>query len=339
LPRKERQVLLFSATLPKSVEEIGALAMGSRGGNNSDMTLIDTVGKEESTHKHIPQFVQTITLDNGINKLYRLLNQHIQEGPNYKVMIFFATARQTQLYAEVFATLLPKKSVLEMHSRKSQSYRNKVADQFRLSTGGHVMFSSDVSARGMDYPDVTMVTQFGLPDSTDQYTHRVGRTGRGDSTVGGSSYLLLHDFEERIFLANMKTAKLSVKPASVLSPVPGEEDAVLNAINRMDKNTLATAYQASLGFYLGKIKRLSVADRGDLVSLKNKWICDTLQYGDEPPALLARTVGKMNLKGVAGVRVDRSGGGGGGGGGGRGSGRGGGRGSGRGGGRGGGGRR
>jgi len=197
LPRRSRQVLLFSATLPKSVEEIASLALGDGSGGKSkpDMTLIDTVGEEESTHKHIPQYVQHITLENGISQLYRLLDQHLKQVPrNYKVMIFFATARQTQLYAETFTGLLPKKSVLEMHSRKSQSNRNKVADLFRSSTGGHVMFSSDVSARGMDYPDVTMVVQFGLPDSTDQYTHRVGRTGRGDSTVEGSGYLLLHDF-------------------------------------------------------------------------------------------------------------------------------------------------
>ena len=49
------------------------------------MTLIDTVGEEESTHKHIPQYVQHITLENGISKLYRLLDQHLTQVPrNYK---------------------------------------------------------------------------------------------------------------------------------------------------------------------------------------------------------------------------------------------------------------
>ncbi len=50
--------------------------------------------------------------------------------------------------------------VLEMHSRKSQSHRDKMAATFR-GGAGLIMFSSDVSARGVDYPDVTMVVQVG----------------------------------------------------------------------------------------------------------------------------------------------------------------------------------
>lgn len=48
--------------------------------------------------------------------------------------------------------------MLEIHSRKSQGHRNKVSDQFRNGQG-LVMFTSDVSARGMDYPDVSAVIQ------------------------------------------------------------------------------------------------------------------------------------------------------------------------------------
>ena len=48
--------------------------------------------------------------------------------------------------------------MLEIHSRKSQSHRDKVSEQFRNGTN-LIMFSSDVSARGMDYPDVTRVIQ------------------------------------------------------------------------------------------------------------------------------------------------------------------------------------
>jgi ATP-dependent RNA helicase MSS116 len=52
--------------------------------------------------------------------------------------------------------------VLEIHSRKSQSQRTRVSDAFR-DGHGLVMFTSDVSARGMDYPDVTAVVQVGAP--------------------------------------------------------------------------------------------------------------------------------------------------------------------------------
>lgn len=72
-------------------------------------------------------------------------------------MAFFVTARVTQFYCELFQAMgIP---VLEMHSRKSQAQRTKAADQFRASKGGCIMFSSDVSARGVDYPDVSLVVQ------------------------------------------------------------------------------------------------------------------------------------------------------------------------------------
>lgn len=57
--------------------------------------------------------------------------------------------------------------VLEIHSRKSQGHRNKVSEKFRNGQG-LVMFTSDVSARGMDYPDVSAVLQVGLVCETPQ---------------------------------------------------------------------------------------------------------------------------------------------------------------------------
>ena len=74
-----------------------------------------------------------------------------------QIMAFFVTARVTQFYCELFQAMgIP---VLEMHSRKSQAQRTRAADQFRNSKGACIMFSSDVSARGVDYPDVSLVVQ------------------------------------------------------------------------------------------------------------------------------------------------------------------------------------
>jgi superfamily II DNA or RNA helicase len=64
----------------------------------------------------------------------------------------------TKLVAEVLSQL--KLNIREIHSRKSQSARTKVSDEFRKSKG-LILVSSDVSARGVDYPDVTLVIQVG----------------------------------------------------------------------------------------------------------------------------------------------------------------------------------
>jgi ATP-dependent RNA helicase MSS116, mitochondrial len=64
----------------------------------------------------------------------------------------------TRLVAEILSQL--KLNVREIHSRKSQSARTKVSDEFRRSKG-LILISSDVSARGVDYPDVTLIIQVG----------------------------------------------------------------------------------------------------------------------------------------------------------------------------------
>ena len=90
--------------------------------------------------------------------LLAVIREHMRSDQDYKVMCFFTTARITQFYCALFNALgVP---VLEMHSRKSQAQRTRAADQFR-SAKRCIMFSSDVSARGVDYPDVSLVIQVG----------------------------------------------------------------------------------------------------------------------------------------------------------------------------------
>ena len=111
---------------------------------------------------------------------------------DYKIIVFFVTARLTQLNAEVFN--LMGYNVLEIHSRKSQSYRSKTSEKFR-NNSSVIMFTSDVTARGMDYPDVSQVIQVGIPSDKAQYVHRIGRTGRAGK--GGKEILLLCNKEQR----------------------------------------------------------------------------------------------------------------------------------------------
>ena len=75
-----------------------------------------------------------------------------------QVIIFCTTAMVTKLVAEILSEL--ELNVREIHSRKTQSARTKVSDEFRRSKG-LILVSSDVSARGVDYPDVSLVVQVG----------------------------------------------------------------------------------------------------------------------------------------------------------------------------------
>jgi ATP-dependent RNA helicase MSS116 len=126
--------------------------------------------------------------------------------PQFKIIAFFVSARGTQFHSELFNAMgIP---VLEIHSRKSQPHRTRTSEQFR-SAASAIMFSSDVSARGVDYPDVTLVIQVGVPADKSQYDmnvalglirvthprpfcryiHRLGRTAR--TGKAGQGLLLL----------------------------------------------------------------------------------------------------------------------------------------------------
>ena len=73
-----------------------------------------------------------------------------------QILVFFTTAAFTGYCSELWNNM--RVPVLEMHSRKSQSQRTRTATQFR-GQARQIMFSSDVSARGVDYPDVSLVVQ------------------------------------------------------------------------------------------------------------------------------------------------------------------------------------
>ena len=159
--------------------------------------------------------------------LARVLAHTAGSNPQHKTIVFYATARLAGYFARLFERLaLPnprapagapplRLGVVEMHSRLSQGQRAAAADRFRAGSG-LVMFSSDVSARGMDYPGVTEVIQVGMTDR-ESYIHRLGRTARAGR--GGGGLLLLSNYEARALLPEL--AGLPINPAGPASSLTG----------------------------------------------------------------------------------------------------------------------
>lgn len=285
---KERQTVLFSATLPDDVELMCRTTL------NASYKLIDCVGEEENTHEHVSQTCIISPMDQQVGDLLGVIKAGISE-PGYKIIAFFTTARLTQFYAELFNNLNIK--VLEIHSRKTQRHRERISEQFRNGSE-LIMFTSDVSARGMDYPDVSQVVQVGMPSNREQYIHRLGRTARAGK--GGHGVLMLCDFEQN-FLRELKEIPIE----KVSSPSENTDNSVeiSRAVSRLSDVTIGCAYQAWLGFYNSNMKTLRW-DKEHLVRVANEFAAQVCQQ-TEPPALNAMTVGKMGLKGVAGLNVDR----------------------------------
>jgi len=103
-----------------------------------------------------------------------------------KIMIFFPAVRMVRFFADAIRETMNDFPTWEIHSQLSQSARRRVADSFRSTSFG-ILLTSDISARGMDYPDVDVVVQYGLPNKRELYLHRIGRSGR----AGGSGQAIL----------------------------------------------------------------------------------------------------------------------------------------------------
>ncbi|KAF5733522.1 P-loop containing nucleoside triphosphate hydrolases superfamily protein [Tripterygium wilfordii] len=283
---KQRQTLLFSATVPEEVRQICHIAL------KRDHEFINAVEEgSEDTHSQVRQMHMVAPLDKHFPLLYVLLKDHIADNIDYKILVFCTTAMVTKLVADLLGEL--NLNVREIHSRKPQSYRTRVSEEFRKSKG-LILVSSDVSARGVDYPDVTFVIQVGVPASREQYIHRLGRTGRKGKE--GEGILLLAPWEE-FFLASVK--ELPITKASVPLIEPDTKKKVERALSHVEMKNKESAYQAWLGYYNSN-KNVG-RDKYKLVELANEF---SRSMGlDNPPAIPKLVLGKMGLRNIPGLRT------------------------------------
>lgn len=305
-----RQALLFSATIPEGVREVADL--------DKNAVYVNTVSEEEdNTHAHVAQKSVIAPKSADIYPMtLALLLQELERAPTTaKVIVFAPTARAAGLAAELFRSkavlaLLQDGngsfSIGEVHSRKSQAQRVKATKEFAEARRG-ILFSSDVAARGIDFPGVTAVFQTGLPASSDQYVHRIGRTGRAGAE--GHSIIVLASWES-YFLNGKDMKELPITPYGQL---PKELlDRCRTAVTRgllddVTDESKAQAYQASLGYYKSELRSLRW-NVDQLVHHMNEYASEALLYagggpGAQSPPLLAKTVGKMGLKGTKGLNI------------------------------------
>ncbi|CAE6996114.1 DEAD-domain-containing protein [Pyrenophora teres f. teres] len=214
----ERQNLMFSATIPRNVVDLVRRTM--RPGFHFAKCVDEN---EEPTHQRIPQkMVMLAGFENIIPTLYELMckeQAEAQAGGSrpFKAIVYFNSTAEVTLAASVFYKLnggglrrsnspLAGLRNYEIHAKLSQGQRTRAADDFRIAKSG-VLFSSDVTARGMDFPEVTHVIQVGLPRDRDSYIHRLGRTGRAGKE--GEGWLFITPFEKNEIRRRLRDLPLS----------------------------------------------------------------------------------------------------------------------------------
>lgn len=281
---KPRQTLLYSATIPSSVVQLARDWV-----RHDNFDFIQTVNPNEAlTHDKVPQHVVTCEgWGNVLPSLFEVIEkEHAAREANpdavpFKAIVFMPSTASVDLAAQTYRGLSNKPKGLyswHIHSKLSQQGRTRAADNFRQSRSG-ILFSSDVTARGMDFPNVTHVIQVGSISDREQYIHRLGRTGRQDKE--GEGWLIVSHSD--LGAARQHLKGLPIKPNDTIKAATedfrGElsehSQRIFNSMKSVDKPALRAAYMSLFAQVTGQNAQARVSELKD-------WYVDGMGFPDTP---------------------------------------------------------
>lgn len=161
---KKRQTLFFSATINETIKKLAYSLVTN--------AIRIQVSPKDPVAKNIEHAVAYIEMDDKRFFLEELIKDH----PDKKILVFV----RTKVRAERVKKALERVNISAdtIHSDKLQEEREQTMRAFRKGELT-ILIATDVSARGIDIPNVEYVVNYDLPESSENYVHRVGRTGRG----------------------------------------------------------------------------------------------------------------------------------------------------------------
>lgn len=174
-----KQVLLFSATMCKSIRRIADNYM-----KDPEDILI---GTQNTGAKNIEHLYYTVQEKDRYSALKRIADM----SPEIHGIVFCRTRRETQEVADKL--IKDNYSAEAIHGEISQEQRTKVMNRFRKKHT-QLLVATDVAARGIDVSGLTHIINYNLPDSPESYVHRSGRTGRANKT--GISLAIINTKEQ-----------------------------------------------------------------------------------------------------------------------------------------------
>ena len=172
---QERNTLLFSATMSPEIARISKKYLH----NAKEITI----GRRNEGTSNVKHVVFTVHAKDKYAALKRIVDYY----PQIYGIIFCRTRKETQEIADKL--MQEGYNADSLHGELSQAQRDAVMQKFRIRNL-QLLVATDVAARGLDVDDLTHVINYGLPDDTESYTHRSGRTGRAGKT--GTSIAIIN---------------------------------------------------------------------------------------------------------------------------------------------------
>ncbi len=209
-----RQSLFFSATMPKTIVELSQRMLG-------DFERV-TIKPEQATAEKVKQGVYFVSKNNKPNLLIHLLI----ERPKDSVLVFSRTKHGANKIVKTLDKAKIKSAAI--HGNKSQAQRQKALGEFKDGSL-KVLIATDIAARGIDVDDLALVINFDLPNVSETYVHRIGRTGRASASGIALSFCM---GDERPYLKDIEKLIKQQVPRMGEHPFMEGADLVDGSLNK-----------------------------------------------------------------------------------------------------------
>ena len=287
---KNRQTLLFSATLTRSLKRLVKIHMNSPeyiNLSNTDNVLnaIENINKNELSimkinnntkdtnnnndssinnpndliiPKNLNQFYTIVEPEDRVNILYSFLKTHKMS----KCLVFVSSRKQVRYFTEIFKHLKLGMLFLDIHGKQKQGKRSTTFYTFSQKRNSVVLFATDLASRGVDFPAIDWVIQLDPPEDISQYIHRVGRTARYKSD--GNSVLFVSE-KENNFIKELKIRKINILKMKIPPNKINNITPVVRSLLSEHKELIELAEKAITSY----IKSINLMANKNVFNIKN----------------------------------------------------------------------
>lgn len=243
---KDRNTLLFSATMSREVERVAKSYL-------TDYKEI-VVGSRNEGAEHVNHIYYMVHARDKYLALKRIVDFY----PKIFAIIFCRTKIETQEVADKL--IRDGYNAEALHGDLSQQQRDLTMQKFRQHTV-QLLVATDVAARGLDVDDLTHVINYGLPDDIENYTHRSGRTGRAGKK--GTSISIIHSKEK----TKVRNIEREIGKEFVDGTLPTPEEICKKQLyKQMDAIMKTDVDEEQIAPYMGDIMRqFEYVDKEDII--------------------------------------------------------------------------
>lgn len=243
---EDRNTLLFSATMSKEIEKIAQNYL-----HNAKEIV---VGSRNEGAEHVNHIYYMVNAKDKYLALKRIVDFY----PKIYAIIFCRTKRETQEIADKL--IHDGYNAESLHGDLSQQQRDLTMQKFRQHLT-QLLVATDVAARGLDVDDLSHVINYGLPDDTESYTHRSGRTGRAGKN--GTSISIIHTRER----SKMRAIEKVIQKDFVEGKIPTSEEICKKQLYKvMDQIVKADVNEEEIEPFMTDINRyFEYVDKEDII--------------------------------------------------------------------------